>query len=203
MPFVPVDETVRVAITYENNAGDQAVNVIHVKTDEAPVNAAVLTSIADVVENWLETEWTAIAPTSWRAVNLDLLNLTLEDGVYLSRAIDADGLDAVDALPSWITIAISLRTPYSGRSRRGRLYHVGMSDSRVVGDYITEAAATAYIDAYEALRLDIFAANLRWVVVSYVSDGVPRTAGLTTEITAVTITDRLVDRQVRRKPREG
>jgi hypothetical protein len=203
MPFVPVDETVRCAITYENNAGDQAVNVIHVKTDEAPVTALVLTSIADIVENWLETEWTALSPTSWRAINLDLVNLTLADGIFLSRAIDADGLDAVDALPSWVTIAISLRTPFSGRSRRGRLYHVGMSDSRVVGDYITEAAAEAYIDAYEALRLDLFAGNLRWVVVSYVNNGAPRVAGLTTEITAVTITDRLVDRQVRRKPRVG
>lgn len=203
MAFIPVDETARCAITFEDNAGNTAVNVIHIMCDGFSITPTVLSDMADVVEAWLEAEWDTIAPTSWRAANLELLDLTLENSYYHTRDIDIPGLDAVDALPSTVTIAISLRSVFSGRSRRGRLYHVGMSDSRVTGDYITEAAETAYINAYEQLRSALLADNFKWVVVSYVADGVPRAEGLRTEVTSIVITDRLVDKQSRRKPRPG
>lgn len=200
MPFVPVANTMRVAITYEDNAGNQAANVFHVRTLDPPLIETALSDVADAIETWLDATWAAFTPTTWRAVDLDILDLTAEDSFYLNRALDVQGLDTAEPLPSTVTIAISFRSAFAGRSRRGRLYHVGMSDSRVAGDYVTEAAATAYINGYELLRSGLIAADNQLVIVSYVEDGVPRVTPLVTPVTSVTLTDRKVDQQKRRKP---
>lgn len=200
MPFIPVLNTARCAVSYEDNAGNEAANVFHIRQTDGSIDASILSTMADIVENWLEVTWSAFVPTTWRAKQIDLLDLTTEGSFFHSRAIDAQGLDTAEALPSTVTIAISLRSAFSGRSRRGRIYHVGMSDSRVAGDYVTEAAATAYINGYETLRSDLIADNAELVVVSFVSGGVPRVSGLVTPITNITLVDRKVDHQLRRSP---
>jgi hypothetical protein len=128
------------------------------------------------------------------------LDLSTANGIYTSVDVDAQGGDMVDALPSYVTVAISLRTPFSGRSRRGRLYHVGMSDDRVTGDYVTTAAETAYINAYNQLRSDLIAEDLSWGVLSYIENGAPRVTPLFTAITNILLVDRKVDHQLRRSP---
>lgn len=200
MAFVPVPATMRVAITFEDNAGNQAANVIHVRSTTPPVDGTTLNTVAGVVEDWLDATWSSFSPTTWRAINIDILDLTVDDSLFLSSAVDVQGLDTAEPLPSFNTVAISLRSAFAGRSRRGRLYHVGMSDSRVAGDYVTEAAATTYINGYESLRSAFLADDLEWVVVSYVADGAPRVSPLVTPITNITLTDRKIDHQLRRSP---
>lgn len=200
MPFIPVENTARVAITYRDVGGNEAVNVIHVNTDEVTITPTVLGEIADVIENWLDTTWADVASQAWRAVRLELLDLTSEGSWYLDRTIDVQGLITDDAVPSMVTIAMSLRSNLSGRSRRGRLYHVGLAESQTAGDYVPDAQAVFLLNAYNQLRSDLIAADFSWCVVSYVSEGVPRTQGQTTDIQSVVLVDLKLDRQNRRRP---
>jgi len=200
MAFIPVANTVRCAIGFHDNGGADGANVIHVRQPAGTVNGATLNTISGVIENWLDATWAGMSPSTWRASSLDLLDLTTEDSYFLSSAIDVQGLEVAEPLPSINTIAISLRSAFAGRSRRGRLYHVGMSESRVAGDYVTPSAATSYINGYESLRSAFLADDLEWVVVSYVSNGVPRAAGLVTPITNIVLTDTKLDHQLRRAP---
>lgn len=200
MPFIPTPNTARVAITYRDGAGNEAVNVIHVNTDELTITPTVLGEMADVIEAWLDGSWSSVASTAWRAVRLELLDLTSDGSWYLDRTIDVQGNIADDAVPSMVTIAMSLRSNLSGRSRRGRLYHVGLAESQTAGDYVPDAQAVFLLNAYNQLRSDLIAEEFSWCVVSYVGDGVPRTQGMTTDVQSVVLVDLKLDRQNRRRP---
>lgn len=200
MPFIPADETARIAITYTNNLGNTAVNVIHVMTDEAPITLSVLGGMADVVENWLASDWADVAGQNWTATNLDLRDLTTATGPVLAREVTEAGVLTAENLPSQVTIAISLRTGVAGRSGRGRLYHVGLVESQVTGDYINGAALTALQTAYNNLRLALEAASYFWIVASFYTNGAPRVSAQRRAIQSVTLTDSRVDRQIRRTP---
>lgn len=200
MPFIPVDETVRCALTFEDNAGNQAVNVLHFMRDESPVTIPDMLALTVVIESWLGSDWADYAATTWRAARIELLDLTAEDSLYMDTAVSVQGTVMTSPVPSWVTIAVSLRSVYSGRSRRGRLYHVGLTEGMTEGDYLTSGDATGLITRYENLLTQVQAADWIWCVVSYVSEGVPRVSGLRTPITSITLADRKLDRQVRRKP---
>lgn len=202
MPFIPVDETARVAITYTNDDGNTAVNVIHITTEEQPVTPTVLNEMADAIELWLGAEWEDYAATTWTASRLELLDLTSHNSFYVDRSISVPGIATGQPMPSTVTIAVSLRSAFSGRSRRGRLYHVGLTENMVEGDYLTSGDATGLITRYETLKTSLELDGFRWCVVSYVSNGLPRTSGLKTIITDIVLTDLKVDRQNRRKPRD-
>lgn len=201
MPFVPVEEVVRVAITYNDTAGNEAVNVIHCKTDEFPVQPTVMNDLLDAIETWLTAHWAVTVNNQWTAVRLEALNLTVADSYYISRVIDIQGEDTSSAMPPQDTIAISLRSMLSGRSRRGRLYHVGLSESQQDGGYITSTVAEGFVTLYEQLLTAISGVNWIWGVVSYVADGVPRSEGLFTTISYIVVTDLLVDSMDSRKPK--
>lgn len=201
MPFIPADETVRIAINFQDNLGNEAVNVIHVMTDEAPVTLSVIGSMFDVIENWLASDWADVAGQNWTAFLLEGRDLTTATGPVLTREVTEAGVLTAENLPSQNTIAISLRTGVAGRSGRGRLYHVGLVESQVTGNYINGATLTALLTAYDALRTQLETAGFFWIVASFISNGVPRVAAQRRPVQSVVLSDSRVDRQVRRMPK--
>lgn len=200
MPFIPVPNTVRVAINYTDNLGNEAVNVIHVNTDETEVTPAVIQNVFDVVEGWLATDWADVAGTNWTATLLEGRDLTTQNSFVATREVTEAGTALGENMPSQDTIAISLRTGFAGRSYRGRLYHVGLTENMVTGNYINGATGTALITAYDNLRTQLAAATYSWVVVSLQTNGAPRVQGVTRDIQDVVLADSRVDRQIRRMP---
>lgn len=201
MPFIPVDETVRVALVFNDSTGNEAVNVLHFKTNEFPVTPTVMNQLLDVIAAWAEAEWAVAASNEWSLVRLEARDLTTDGSFYINRTVSIPGDSVNQPLPPQDTVAISLRSIFSGRSRRGRLYHVGLSEGSNDGGYITPSAVLTLVGIYDQLRLDAIAANWRWGVVSYVVDGLPRTAGLFTDYTSVIVTDTIIDSQDKRKPK--
>ena len=201
MPFVPVEDVARVAIVFQDTSGNEAVNVLHFINSLGGTTTGRLNTLATLIETWLFAEWAPTAAIGWSAVRLEIRDLTEAEGLYQVVAIDVPGTDDGQALPSQNTIAISLRSNFVGRSRRGRLYHVGLSENAVNGDYLIGTSRTVLIDAYEALRTASDAADWNWVVISYVADGAPRANPLLTLITSITITDDVIDSMDKRKPK--
>lgn len=200
MAFIPVNEVVRAAFNFVNADGNEAVNVQHFKGDEIPITPTVLNELAIVIETWAETSWVDAAAAAWTFQSVELLDLTTEDSYYLNYPIGAVGAAPGDALPSNATIAVSLRTAFAGRSNRGRLYHVGLSEGMAEGDYINSAGRVTLLNTYNQLRSDMIANEFTWGVVSYVENGVPRIAGSYRPYTSVILVDDLIDRQNRRRP---
>lgn len=200
MAFIPADEVMRAAFVFVDAQGNEAVNVQHFKGNDAPVTNTLMTALASVIEDWATEDWVDAASSQWRFDRVEIRDLTVEDGIYLTHSINVVGGVLVDPLPSSDTIAISLRTGMTGRSNRGRLYHVGLPETLAEGDYVTLAGAVTLANTYNALRSKLLAEDFRWGVVSYVNNGVPRTEGAFRVYTQVLLTDRKIDRQNRRRP---
>jgi len=98
-------------------------------------------------------------------------------------------------------VAVSFRSNFSGKSRRGRVYHVGLADSTYTGDYLSPTVITTLETAYENLGSSAAGADFTHVVMSYVENGEPRTTGFTSDITAYVVTDNIVDSMDSRKPK--
>lgn len=201
MPFVSVIDTIKAAITFENTAANQAVNVLHFQDAAGGDKDTRLAALQGVMIGWLNPTWASVANEAWSAVSLDLRYLDTEDDAFLSDSLDIPGTLVGESLPSEVTVAISLRTPFTGRSRRGRLYHVGIGENNTEGDLISEGYRSNLIAAYAGLLADAQALDFSWSVVSYYANGAARAVPLVTPYTFVTITDRIVDSQRKRKPR--
>lgn len=201
MAFIPVPESARVTLTFENDNNNQAVNVLWFKDlegDLTSTRAAVLTS---VMADWLSNQWDTAANENWQAVSAEALAGHVQNGPYDIQPLSIPGTLTGEPLPSEVSIAISLRTGLSGRSYRGRVFHVGVGEDNSAGDYISSAYRTGLINAYAALISMANAFDFQWSVCSMYTNGAPRAAGLLTAITQVTIVDTILDSQRRRKPK--
>jgi hypothetical protein len=201
MPFVPVPDVARLAITYQDTSGNQAVNVLHFQDLDGIHSPAHLNLLVQQVAGWLASDWADTAASAWSAIQVEARYLNTEDDFYKIESVNIPGTETGQALPSQDTIAISFRSGLTGRSRRGRLYHVGLSEAAVNGDYLIGTSRTVLIAAYEALMSATATDNWFLVVVSYTGDGQPREFPLVTEITSVVITDDIIDSMDKRKPR--
>lgn len=201
MPFIPVADAIKATITFENAQGNQAQNVLFFQDEAAGAPATRLALLQAEIIDWLTASWDTVANADWSAVALDLRYMNDEDDFYLSDALDIPGLLTGDSLPSEVTIAISLRTGRTGRSYRGRLYHVGLGEDNVVGDLISDGYRTNLIAAYASLIADPQVHDFYWGVASFYTNGAARPSGVLTPYTQVTIVDRIVDSQRKRKPR--
>lgn len=201
MPFIPVTNTLRVTITYNDTTANEAVNVIHISLDETEPTPVNMNAVLDVVAAWLAAEWAPVASIQWSAVRLEALDLSQANSFYIDRVISVAGTKDSAPLPPQDTVAISLRSAFSGRSRRGRLYHVGLTEDDQNAGYLELASIQPLIDCYDDLRVDLALAGYQWVVVSYVQDGVPRAQGQRTPISSIILVDRIIDSMDKRKPR--
>jgi hypothetical protein len=107
-------------------------------------------------------------------------------------------------------MSVSFRTESRGRSFRGRNYIVGLTEDQVTGNDFASGITGLFQAVYELL-LD-FGQDIAWawVVASRFSgvdpvthDPIPRTTGIATVVTAVTVVDNFVDSQRRRLTTRG
>jgi hypothetical protein len=201
MPFVPALNTVRLAIDFLSVTGDEGTNVQYFRDIEGVPNPTTINNLLTGVKGWLTASWANVASDDWQVDILTARVMNTADDIIITDVETIPGLLASPTLPSQDTIAISTRTGLTGRSRRGRLYHVGLSEVQVEGSRVILAAATNLVTAYNALVSAAENAGWEWCVASFVSAGAPRSTALLTPITNVILTDTVVDSMDTRKPR--
>jgi len=203
MPFVPAPDTVRVAINYISETLEEATNVLHFVNTEGIVTTTSIGELLTVIKAWQAEEWAPVASEDWQTDYYEVRALETQEGIIVQDIETIPGELTSPSLPAQNTIAISLRTGLTGRSRRGRLYHVGIGETNAIGSRISVAYATNLAAAYTALRTALVPTDWRWVVASFVSEGAPRTAALLTPITNCILVDTVIDSMDTRKPRAG
>lgn len=94
-----------------------------------------------------------------------------------------------ESLPNGSAIVVTLRSGFIGRSYRGRLFLPGIDHLAVVENTLTTAAQDNISDQFNALKDDIDAANMTWVVASYQNDLSSRTTAVGTPVTSILVRD--------------
>lgn len=201
MAFVPALNVLRVAVQYISSRGEDAVNVLHFRHTGGAITAPQVENLFDALDTWFSTYWADLASNTWQTDFYSAVDLTVEGGAVYSRVSTATGGSTAQALPAHDTVAVSLRSGFSGRSRRGRIYHVGLAEDMTENSTLTNAASATFITTYTALLAAAAGEGWELVIASFISNGAPRTTALITPVTNVILTDVIVDSMDKRKPR--
>lgn len=206
MAFQPAPGVAKVAVLAENQ-GETNVSTLYFKhnTSGAPP-ASALATLATLISN------------HWQDVMLN--SNTLE---YVMRGVEVTGLwDAVapavldtslagvtgglagPVVPNNVSLAVKFSTGMTGRSSRGRNFWPSFLELEVNANRVDAARVSAIVAGYgDMIGSGIFATSWTWVVLSRYSGGAPRTIATTLPVTAVSVTDTVVDSMRRRLPKRG
>lgn len=202
MVFVPIPNTARVELRYTQDSQLMA-NVFHVE-DTTPLSVADLQTIGALFVDW----WEMLLPLVSNTVTLreiSLIDQTSQNGIGIlhNTGLPLIGGEAGNAMPNGTSIAIKWGTGLTGRSFRGRTFHLGLVENQITTNSLVAGVATSIVAAYNALP-DIFSETaFTLVVASRYANGVPRVTGVTTPILNASLADLTVDRQWRRMPGRG
>lgn len=201
-PFIRVDNTARFRLNFIH-LDEKCMNVIHVRMGTAFAEAD-LQSMCGIIKAWWDSDIRPTASISTSLESIEATSLELEDDlrVLYSTGLPLAGTNAGAAMPGGTTVAIRLTSAYSGRSRNGRLYHIGLTEGEVNGNELAGAFQLSLEAAYENLVSEIgsYGNNAGLVIVSYCHNGQWRTEGQTELVTNVSV-DPYIDSQRRRNHR--
>lgn len=204
LAHVPLPNTARVCLRYDQN-GEQTCNIFHVLCPTDP-SEADLTEIATIFRDWWDAEMQGltVSTTSLEAIEVKDMTADGEEGILFTAGLPLAGSDANVPLPNNVTFATRLNTGFTGRSRRGRSYFAGVPADALDTDkqHITSTWQTLVMGAFADLLTALVTAGFELAVASTIEDGVPRTTGLVTPISSVSVNTTL-DSQRRRLPERG
>jgi hypothetical protein len=165
-------------------------NVLHFQNAAAWTSGTLL-DLADAIDAGWEDNVKTLVATSVTLKEIQVQDLTVEDGIGTSLVVLASGANPDAVLPSNVTLSVSFRTGQTGRSFRGRLYHIGLCEEQVNGDTLASGVQSGIITAYSAMFDDITTAmpDVLHAVVSYCSNGDWRATAVVTPITTYVVDD--------------
>lgn len=202
MAFIPISDTMKVALEYTLN-GQLVVNVYHVASPD-PIVSADLTGIAAVFASWWSVNMRQNFSNQMSLNRIVVTDMTTEGGEQVDYVTGLPSLGTIVGAPAPNNVAVvtSLRTGFSGRSNRGRKYWAGISSAEVTDNFISTTLGAALLADMVSLDSAISSAGFSLVVASLFHDGAPRLAGVVREVTSF-IQDLRIDTQRRRLPLEG
>ena len=204
MPFQPAPGIIEVALRFTSQ-GQRAVNVFHVGPNFGEQTVDIPT-VSVIFSQWYQQYLRPIQHETTVLNEFVLTDLSVEAGQQLTLPMGENNTGNLIgiAAPNNVTIAVSLRTGLRGRSYRGRVYHVGLAQSQIQGNFLTPAAAASIREAYDTLvtqMSDGEGGDL--VVLSRQLNNATRATAIGTPILSATLTDTTIDSQRRRLPGRG
>lgn len=204
MPFVAAPNCLEVQFRY-TYAGERTMNRIHVNVGTAPSFAGAA-AVASLCADWWTTNVPPLVATTLalREVYVKSLHAASAPEATVTAGLPEAGTNVSPPLPNNVSLAVSLRSTFTGRSARGRWFWQGLCEDQVDGNVVTNGAI-AGIDAALTNLLGVFnTAELPWVIISYRTNNAPRVGGpVYTDVTTIAVVDSVVDSQRRRLPGRG
>jgi hypothetical protein len=160
-----------------------------------------LGDLGEALLSWENTLGKAQRSNQITCIGVECRDISVQDSFVVTVAAipPIQGTLQTPVLPANVTLAVSLRTPFAGRSFRGRTYWIGLSEGAVQGDFVINSTAQGILAAVRALVEDVpQPLNAQLVVVSRYANGAPRNIGIATPVTSVSLVDQRVDTQRRR-----
>ena len=202
--FIPFDNTVQIEMIY-NWDGQVVENVLQYHSGLVGILESEAIELCAFLVDWWDTNWQNSLPTTVTLQQLkytDLSSATGYAGVY-TTGLPLTGSNASPSLPNNCSIALTKRTASRGRSYRGRIYFVGLSEVMVTGNNVVSGTLSDMLTKYNNIvNITIEEDDYTMVVCSRYEDGVPRVTGVATPVTNIT-SDGVIDSQRRRLPGRG
>lgn len=172
----------------ENTLHFRAAGTISQESLQLLVNA-----IGDLVG---DEEYLAYWPNEFQWTEIYARDLTTAIGAQATDATVAGLTGAAGAgMPGNVTLAITLRTGLTGRSARGRVYWMGITEGSVVGNAINPAVAAGFVDVLEDIRAAALAVGWELVVLSRQQAGVVLASAIGYDVTTIGVSDLNTDSQ--------
>lgn len=205
MPFVPAPNIVMVEWRC-TRLSQKIENRLMVNFLGVP-EPADMSSLAVEMWDWWETDHSLNLSQTVLLNEVVMTYMGAADGPQVTYAPDATTTGALVSidLPNECSFCVSLRSGLRGRSARGRWYTLSVvNDQMLDPNFLTSAAANAFVADLNALRTIINTAGYIPTIVSYRSGGVPRPGGpVYYAFENAIATDTGIDSMRRRKPGVG
>lgn len=202
MAFIPIPNAATLEYIYSWD-GQICENVLTYQCNTT-VTAVQLQSLTTAALSWWNANLKPLVNGQAALLTVKATDLTSASGPVIE---DTTGLPIVGTgsgtpVPNNVTVAIKLITANRGRSYRGRIYHVGLSNALVTNNTVSVATRNSLKNAWLA-ALSLGTLGL-WTlsVGSRYSNNAPRTTGLATPVTDISV-NQIVDSQRRRLPERG
>lgn len=192
------DRLVKAEIRFLSNV-QRVENVLHFRNTIDSPTPENMQALADAIVDQVTDNWLPLmnSSTTFTEVYVEEYADDISQSATASGA-NAPGTAGALAMPGGSTFVVSLRTQFTGRSRRGRTYTIGMEETQQNGGVVTDAYRNAWLAAFNGLRAATLTIQWELVIASLVSGGVPRSTALVTPVNACIAVDNFVDSQRRR-----
>lgn len=199
-PFIPAPGVAQLNAFYEC-AGQVCQNVYHFyKGSTSAWTGAQLVTLKGMFDAW-ETAYGRDLRTLNTALHrVRILDLTAEGGAVLDQASSIEGTHAGDIYAQSNTIAIKANTGFSGRSKRGRTYWIGLPSTFLSDGEVSTGFIDAAIIAMNALIAAAETATTPLVITSFQSGDAWRSTAVSTIVQDYSVSDTYADSQRRRLP---
>lgn len=201
-PFIPFENVAKLEMVF-SQYGQVIENVYHVHNTVGSFGDTEMALLAAHFKGWWVSD---LKPDCVNSVSLDMIrvkNLTTETGLGIeyTTGLPILGSSVSAGAPGNVTLSVKWTTGLSGRSFRGRTYHIGLASTLITGDTVGAGFIPNLVTAYGNL-IDSMLADWELVVASSYHAGAWRTTGVATPITGVSI-EPYVDSQRRRLAGRG
>lgn len=197
----PAPGVLRAVLGYSITGKPFAANILHFT--KMTGGAPDLFDLGVALEAWHTTNIIGRQHVNTSLNRIILTDLSTDTGqsIEFTQGLPNTGTLTGDPLPNSIAAVVSLHTAFRGRSFRGRIYHMGLTEGQVAGNHLLTAQADLLRQSYAALvQLSSGGTpTYQLVVLSYWRNKVLRSQGLATPVTVVSCNGR-VDSQRRRMP---
>lgn len=183
MAFIPLPNGMRVVAEGQVDLLP-VVNVFHV-TAPGTVTPTDLSAVESVFQAWYGTDMSPLLSTHWTLPTITVTDVSVANGQQvIVSGLSTVGANGGDPLPSNVAWVFSWRTPFTGRSFRGRTYFGGLAASASIdGQHLDPSYGSTGLAAANALMADLNSAGYHLVVASYFNSGAPRVTGVATIVT--------------------
>lgn len=204
MAFIPVPNVVSAFMEFSGPDDVILGNVFNFLYLDPPItSSAILNALGVELVEWWDAFGQPYKTAGYTLQRIRMRDLTDSNSfaVDYTTGLPLVGTLAGNSMPTNVAWSLKLGTGMAGRSRRGRIYHFGMSEEVVSGNFMDATHAASVLAGYNALRTDVgLNDNWRWVVVSRQQDEAPLLVGQAYNITSVSAVDLRVDTQRKRLP---
>jgi len=204
MAFVPAPNIVAVELRCTLD-GQNVENTWHVNVFHEPT-VADLVALANNIATVVIGSWLTNLSDQLTFREIHLRSLHTANGVEHTAAFPANTTGSLvsPVMPSNVTLCVSLRSQSSGRSARGRLYWMTLTELDVVGNTVASGRVGTIVGAVQDMIDQMVTIGYAWVIVSYITNNAPRVGGpVYFIVTTALVVDSIVDSQRRRLPGRG
>jgi len=196
MAFIETPDCIKVTMSFLSDAGVVAQNVFHT-LNALPSSGAEQNFICGIFADFWSEFYGTLTTVNWKLDYIEARDISVEEGTSTILTVGEDATGAGSASADNVSMCITWRTGFAGKSARGRSYLLPPPTSAVLENTITNTHVVNAVAAFNNLKTTLSTTNNDLLVASYQHNGAPRPVALTRVITVAGSTGRVTSQRGR------